>query len=447
MAMRRKSEGGQALILAALALVVLLASAGVAVDMGVARYEKRLQQSAADAAALAGASNLTYGGVTAGALDAAQRDGFADTATYCSASCPSSGSVGYVQVTVNPGPATGPHAGDPKYVEAIVTAVHQTYFMNIVKIFSDTVTARAVATDLSGGGPGSGCIYTLGPPSSSIEGVNINGSATLNAPTCGVVDNGNFNTKGNKLVVTTSTFGTSGNWLASGPGGTVTCSETPTSCPTPSMSAAPDPLARLTPPCSPCTGGGAISINGNGNFSGSGVTYSNGVYTISPGTYSSITITGVAANTVVFSSGIYIINGSSGGITIPGNATISSGPGGVMFYFTNGSTINSNGTPTIQLTAMTSGTYAGILMYQDPNDTNTTGPSLGGNNSSYYYGALYFPKDQLTFYGNNSSVAVGLVVADSLNLSGNPTVNVIGTAGLQQHGITVGALATTILVE
>ena len=445
--MRRKSEAGQALILAALALVVLLASAGAAVDMGVARYEKRLQQSAADAAALAGASNISFGGVTAGALDAAKRDGFADTGTYCSANCPGSGNVGYVQVTVNNGPATGPHTGDPKYVEAIVTAVHQTYFMNIVKIFSDTITARAVATDLSGGGPGSGCIYTLGPPSSSIEGVNINGSATLNAPTCGIEDNGNFNTKGNKLVVTTSTFGTAGNWLASGPGGTVTCSQTPSSCPMP-MSATSDPLSRLTPPCSPCTGGGAISINGNGGFTGSGVTYSNGVYTISPGTYTSISISGTGSgNTVVFSSGTYIINGSSGGITIPGNATISSGTGGVMFYFTNGSTINTNGTPTIQLTAMTSGPYAGILMYQDPNDPNTTGPSLGGNNSSYFYGALYFPKDQLTFYGNNSSVAVGLVVADSINLSGNPTVNVLGTAGLQQHGITVGALATAILVE
>jgi hypothetical protein len=43
---------------------------------------------------------------------------------------------------------------------------------------------------------------------------------------------------------------------------------------------------------------------------------------------------------------------------------------------------------------------------------------------------LYFPKDQLTFYGNNTSISTGIVVSDSLNLSGNPTVNLEGNAGL-----------------
>jgi Flp pilus assembly protein TadG len=442
--MKRRSEAGQALILAALALVVLSASAGLAVDMGVMRYEKRLQQSAADAAAIAGASNLKFGGVTSGAQAAAGKNGFTDNSGGQVSACNASGAkIGTVCVQINNPPASGPHTNDANYVEALVAVVHPTYFMNLVRIFSETVTARAVATTL-GGGPNTGCAYSLGPPSSSIEGVNVNGSATLNAPTCGIVDNGNFNTKGNNLVVNTSTFGTSGSWQASGPGGTVTCSETPSSCPTPNMPAATDPLGYLTPPCSPCTGGSAITINGNGNFTGSGVTYSSGVYTISPGTYTSIKISGTGSgNSVVFSSGIFIINGSSGGITIPGNATISSGTGGVMFYFTNGSTIQSTGTPSVKLTAMSSGTYAGILMYQDPNDTNTTGPSLGGNNGSYFDGALYFPKDQLTFYGNNSSVSVAMLVVDSLALSGNPTVNLLGTPGLPA-GVNVIKVATLV---
>src|SRR6516164_3968761 len=61
-----RADEGQALVTVALALTVLLGFTGLAVDMGVLRYEKRLQQTAADAAAIAGASNLPFGGVVSG---------------------------------------------------------------------------------------------------------------------------------------------------------------------------------------------------------------------------------------------------------------------------------------------------------------------------------------------------------------------------------------------
>ena len=50
-------------------------------------------------------------------------------------------------------------------------------------------------------------------------------------------------------------------------------------------------------------------------------------------------------------------------------------------------------------------------------------PSVGGNNGSNYKGALYFPKDQLTFVGDDTSINVAVVVADSINFSGDHTVN------------------------
>ena len=56
--MTRRKEAGQALVFAALGMTVFLGFAGLAIDMGMLRYDRRLQQSAADAAALAGASNL-----------------------------------------------------------------------------------------------------------------------------------------------------------------------------------------------------------------------------------------------------------------------------------------------------------------------------------------------------------------------------------------------------
>jgi Putative Flp pilus-assembly TadE/G-like len=431
-AVLRNKEAGQSIILLALALVVLLGFMGFGIDMGILRYEKRIEQTAADAAALAGASNLALGGVVAGGQNASALDGFTDTGGGNVASCGSSAVVGTVCVQINNPPASGPHSGDANYVEALVASVQPTYFARVVGIDQETVMARAVATDLSGATSTGGCLYTLGPPSSSIEGVNVQGSAVLNAPSCGIVDNGNFNTKGNKLIVSAETFGTSGDWQKSGPGGTVTCEATPDSCPTVNMPAGPNPLAGLTPPCNPCTGGGTLSSTGNATFN--------------PGTYSSISLSG--NGTVTFNPGVYVIDGS-GGFSCSGTPTITGT--GVMFYFTNSATINCQGNDTLELTAPSPtncaacpSEYDGILMYQDPNDTNTTGPGLGGNTGSFLDGVLYFPKDQLTFFGNNSSLDVAMVIADSLQLSGNPTVTLEGAGGLPPGVTNIITVATLV---
>src|ERR1700733_13915479 len=94
MAMRRKSEAGQALILTALGLTVLMGFAGLGIDMGVMRYEKRLQQTAADAAALAGASNLAPNtGVSIGGQNAAAANGFTDNGGGTTAACDAAGAA------------------------------------------------------------------------------------------------------------------------------------------------------------------------------------------------------------------------------------------------------------------------------------------------------------------------------------------------------------------
>jgi hypothetical protein len=401
MKLKRKNESGQAMIIATFMLVAMIGFVGLGIDMGVHRYQKRLQQTAADAGALAGASNLAYGGVITGAQNAATANGFTDNSGGSSCS-----SVGCISVTVNNGPASGPHSGDKNYVEVIVSVVQPTYFMEVLGVNTATITARAVATT-SPGGPNNGCVYTLGAPSSSIEGIAMNGNVTLNAPTCGIVDNGNFNTKGNALNVNAASFGVGG---TAGGGGTVTCSDA-SMCPSTGMPAAGDPLGNLTPPCvgtaqpfnPPCTSGCA------GNH---------GTYTVSPDTYNGMSLN--SNSTYNFSSGTYVITGNN--FTVPGTTTVNGD--GVTFYFTNGATVNITATPAIQLTAPSSGPYQGVVMYQDPSDT--TGASLGGNSSSNYNGAVYFPKAQVTFFGN-TGYSVGELVADGLGFSGNPTVNVSGS--------------------
>ena len=56
--MKRNREKGNIIVLTALGMTVLVGMAGLAVDVGALRHDKRLQQTAADAAAIAGASNL-----------------------------------------------------------------------------------------------------------------------------------------------------------------------------------------------------------------------------------------------------------------------------------------------------------------------------------------------------------------------------------------------------
>lgn len=443
--MTRKSEAGQAIVFITVAMVVLLAVTGLAIDMGVLRYEKRLQQTAADAAAIAGASDLAFGGHTAAmtaALAASAANGFADNTNggVC-ATPPTNLAVNSVSVTVCNPPIVGPHKGDNDYVEAYVSAGDPTFFMKVVGINQETVTARGVATALSGGAPGSGCIYTLQQPNAGIEGVNINGSATLNAPTCGIEDNGNYNTQGNALNVTAANFGVSGGLNQSGPGGTLTCIDTPNACPT-AMPAAPDPLGSVTPPPQPpastsCPTTGLCDVT------------TSGTETLYPGTYDSI-IFG-SNSTVTLEPGIYYINGS-GGVTFNGAATVTGD--GVMFYFTGTATINATGGGNnldMQLTAPSPTTcsacasqYDGILFYQNPSDLSA--PYLGGDDSTQYLGALYFPSVQLTFFGNSTNYTAGMVVAGALAFSGNPTVNITGPGG-SGGGPTVAAIESAVLVE
>jgi hypothetical protein len=320
-------------------------------------------------------------------------------------------------------------------VEVVVSTVQPTYFMRIFGVNQKAITARAVATSLSGGGPGSNCMYTLGLPAKEI-GVDINGHPTLQAPTCGIADNGNFNTKGNALTVNAGTFSVSGADVASGPGGSVNC-QYQVNCPSYGAPSVADPLASLTPP----PVGTPVAWTG----------------TPVPGTtYNGINIG--AGQNVNFPAGIYVVSG--GNFNCTGSPTITGT--GVMFYFTQGATINCTGTAQINLTAPTASNcptcpaqYDGILMYQDPADTtngvgnacppgSAKGPQLGGNTGSSYNGVLYFPADQLWLFGNSGTITFDVVVTDSVCMTGNATFALNGNAGLPTP---IPALTNAVLVE
>jgi Putative Flp pilus-assembly TadE/G-like len=460
--MSRNRQAGQALYITAASLVVLAGFMGLAIDLGMLRYEKRLQQTAADAGAVAAANNMAFEGassVVCAGQNASAANGFTDTSgggscangSISSCSDPNA-SIGTICVQVNNPPSSGPHAGSAytdKYAEVLVSAVHQTYFMKIFGTTKETVTARAVATSYSGGPNTSNCMYTLGDPAKEI-GVDPYGHTTLNATTCGIVDNGNYDPTGNALTVNACSFNVSGSNTGNNSGGNVYCNSQPM---TPSYASPTqqDPFAnKLSAP----------SVGTPQSWGGGS--------TISPGTYNGINIGGGA--NVTFQPGVYVVTGND--FTWGANATISGT--GVMFYFTNGATINAQGGATVNLTAMTddqaSGAGypadAGILMWEDASDTNTgiptngnkapcpppgngpnTGPEIDGNDGSTFNGVLYFPADQLYLTGNTATTAgisIGASITNTVCMGGNSVYNLEGQSGIPAP---LPTLSDAVLVE
>lgn len=122
---KMKEESGQALVIVAASVVVLLGATAFSVDLGMAYNAKAELQAAADAAALAGAQDLPSASV---AIDSAKSyAGFND--------------VGVDDVTV-----VTPYAGSNKLIEVTCTKTFEYMFAKVLGFDSKVIVARAVAT-------------------------------------------------------------------------------------------------------------------------------------------------------------------------------------------------------------------------------------------------------------------------------------------------------------
>jgi hypothetical protein len=127
-------ERGQALIVIALALVGIVAVAGLVVDGGRAFLDRRNAQNAADAAALASAYARIKGGesmVTA-ALSSAAENGYNND-----------GVTNIVELYTPP--KNGPHTHDVEYIQIIITSHLDTYFARVIGRNQITNTVQATA--------------------------------------------------------------------------------------------------------------------------------------------------------------------------------------------------------------------------------------------------------------------------------------------------------------
>jgi Flp pilus assembly protein TadG len=387
-----RGDSGSAAVLVAISLVPIFGMMGLAIDVGQLRFAKQRLQMTADAAALAGALELGTCGATAdcSALETAAQNALTEngfTGSTLQASCIPSGTG--LAISVNNGPCAlgsqNPHNGNTKYVEAVVSQSQPTYFAGVIGVNTVQIMARAEAAL----GNSSTCMFTLNPTAPWAW--LLNGS-TLTSQ-CGIMDN---SSSGQALLVNGSTLiapaiNIHGGYLANG--STVTGSVRT------NVPASPDPLGSIPKPAvGGCTYANNVLVTSN--------------ITLNPGTYcGGITLMG---GNLTFNPGVYILTNTlliNGG-SVTGN--------GVTFYLTQNGSALFNGAYSVNLVAPTSGTYAGILLFQDPSDTNQA--IVNGNATAVFQGSLYFPGAQLILNGSNIA-AYTIIDANTVTINGSYAVN------------------------
>jgi uncharacterized delta-60 repeat protein len=180
--------------------------------------------------------------------------------------------------------------------------------------------------------------------------------------------------------------------------------------------AVPDPLAGLSGP-------GTTGLTSYGSLN-----LSKGSLPICPGIYSQIKVSGNASLTL--NPGTYIIEG--GGLTVTGNASINGSS--VMIYNAGsnypgsggsfgGITLSGNGT--FNLSSATTGTYAGVLIFQSRQ--NTRALSFSGNAMAGVTGTIYAADALLSMTGN--AQLTNPLIVGTLNLSGNVALTQTAVGG------------------
>jgi len=377
--------------LTGLALLALLALVAVAADTGYFFDYRRRMQTGADNAAMAGAAQLRRGAsdgqIQTAALSGAASDGFSNGAND-------------TQVTINHPPNSGYYAGNPRFVEAIISQPRPTLFMGILGVQRANVSTLAVA----GAQPGTNCIYALDPTAASA--FNVNGGATVTA-SCGIVDDSNsssaMNSSGGSSTVTATSIAVAGNVTG--------CCYFPT--PQTGVPPEPDPFAQRA---APAFSSGCDYTNFKVN-SGSPETLTPGVYC------NGITVN--AGSVVTFSPGLYVLNG--GGLSVNGNAVLHGT--GVTFYNTGSESyaykpVAFSGGAVGTLSAPTSGPMEAMLFFQDRAIASKQTNTISGSSTLSLAGALYFPTTPLNFSGNSSgNAAYTIIVASTITFTGASRLN------------------------
>ncbi len=389
-----RHEEGQILVMGVLLLTLLMGMLGLIVDGGSFYQQRRQAQSAADSAALAAAGALKDGATAsiaaAAAKEYAAKNGFNNDGASNT-------------VTVNIPPTSGDHAGSSSYAEVIISEKPRTFFIQVV-LSAGTVGGRGVA-GFTAGAPCALCVLSASAP----QALSISNNGHVNITGGGVVVNSNQS--GGAVLTNNASIDATSIGIV---GGTAGSSNNYTFSPAPTLgiSPVPDPLAAIPVPSVAGPSKGSVSVTNNNS------------QTINPGIY-----TNLSANNngfLTLTPGIYVVTGI---IDINNHGSISGN--GVMIYFAcslyptpcnsagqSGGQLSLSNNATYALTAPASGTYQGLAIFYDRN--NTAPVTFENNAGDNLTGTLYAKSSRLDL-SNNAGVGQfnSLVVVDTATLSNN----------------------------
>ena len=412
-------------VLVAVCLAALVGVAALALDGGTLLDNRRRVQGAADAAALAAATQLFKNFTSISATNTDPGGNGVSSAKAVAASNGYNNDGTTSVVTVNIPPKSGPFAGltgsgnptnpQPAYVEVIITYYQPRYFSAIWGKSKTPVVGRAVARAIWGGSNDG--VITLDPTASGS--LNATGGSSLNVTGSAAVI---VDSNSSSAAITTGGGGATASQfdITGGTSGTFTGTVTTGVLPT------PDPLAYLPAPSVP-PDGTITKTHTPGGFN---------TYVLTPGRFTKLPNFN-SGDTVILqqasanlAGGIYYLDGTGftamAGVSVIMDSTTS---GGVMLYnepnnssSSQGITINGNPTSTINLSALTSGPYAGILFWQDRSATQNL--NVAGNANFNLTGTFYAASANLTVSGGGTAVIGSQYISDTLTLNGGGTVNI-----------------------
>jgi Flp pilus assembly protein TadG len=387
-------HSGTIAIITALSLAALVGFAGLGVETTEWYTQKRSIQAAADDAALSAA--IAYGQ--------------GNTSGYVSEGTSVAGSNGFVAgtndvtVSVSKPPATGTYAGNNSAVQVtIVAPVKPILSAMFVSNFNITGTGTALIN-----GPASnGCVLAL--DSAAAGAGTISGtSANLTLKNCSF----DVNSKsGSDLVLGGGSSLTATDVILGGTDSVASnASITTTGGIRTNQPPVADPYAGRTIPAP----GTCNNLNGPVN----------GTVTLSPGTYcksNAFKINGGANVTLL--PGVYILDQID--FNLAGGASVS-GTGVTIILTSSGSFSNTgniiiNGGATVNLTAPTTGSYSGMVFWQDGRAPDSNKDNFNGGSTMTVTGAIYTPSQTVNYSGGNASGGTGCtqLIAKIIVFSGN----------------------------
>ena len=392
-----RSEGGNVAVIFAVVLPMLVGGAGLGVETTYWYLARVNMQAAADAAAYSGAMDKRTGAAAASVIA---------TATNTAAASGFDLATGAIEV--NTPPLTG--AGGALAVEVILTAQAQRFFTGMFTNSPVPLRARAVARYTNAG---DACVLALNTTKS--KAALFSGSTNLTLDGCSVMANSNaidaITAQGSALISTKC--------LISGGGVSITAGVT-MECGAPVTKASPvaDPFKDLPVPTP------------------TGACLSDAPAVLAPGRYCA----GMSLkNTVSLGPGVYYVSGGDFQV----NALANVSGTGVTIYLSGSSHVSINGTATVNLTAPTTGTYAGMLFFGDRAGTGNN--TFNGTASSSLTGSIYFKSQAVNYLGNfTGDGGCTQIVADSVQWSGNTSVRADCTS---KGMVTIPALMLVQLVE